>query len=173
MAVLFANSFGHTLNPANRAELLQGFLNIQNAEGVTDGKLTKANMVDYAQKTFVAADPNSAVASYFNNNFDAISKIDDHDNTITIGDLVRLRPTLPHPSPTTNTPTTGTSATTGSNNTNFGTFPIFNPIAYQPYTGTQGNYGQQSNHTGINNQSASQLMLLIISQMVQLLKSIL
>lgn len=172
MAVLFPNTFGHTLNPINRAELLQGFLNIENAEGVTNGKLTKANMDSYNKKTFIAADPNSAVASYFTKNFDAIAAFENasNDNAISVDDLVRPRRALPTPPPVTNP--TGTGTSTGTNNGTNTAFPIFIPVNFPPNNGTQGIFGQSAPNTGLNNQNASQLMLLIISQVIQLFKSI-
>ncbi len=95
MAVLFPTQFGQILQPNRPAELLQGFLNIQNAENVRNGELTKANLVSYSQKQFFAVDSNGSVAGYLNNNFAAIAGLDGNANSISTNDLVQLRSNLP------------------------------------------------------------------------------
>lgn len=97
MAVLFPTPFGYTLKPNKPAELLQGFQNIQNAEGSRNGELSKSALVSYSQKRFIAADPNSAVASYLNNNFAEIAKMDGDASSISTSDLVQVRTGLPNP----------------------------------------------------------------------------
>jgi hypothetical protein len=104
MAVLFPTPFGHTLRPDKAAQLLQGFLNIQNVEGVETGKLTKSNLDSYAQKRFLAADPSSAVAAYLNTNFADISKLDGDASSISVDDLIKIRRELPAPPPVTDPP---------------------------------------------------------------------
>jgi hypothetical protein len=104
MAVLFPTQFGQVLDPKKNAQLLQGFLNIQNVEGVTDGQLTKSDLASYGQKRFLAADPSSAVAGYLNKNFDAIAKLDGDANSISVDDLVQIRKELPKPDPVTQPP---------------------------------------------------------------------
>lgn len=105
MAILFSTPFGYTLQPNKPAELLQGFVNIQNVEGVNDGQLIKSDLTDYSQKRFFAPDPSSAVASYLNTNFDAIAKLDGNANSISVDDLVQIRSGLPTPPPVVNPPT--------------------------------------------------------------------
>lgn len=105
MAVLFPTPVGYTLKPNKPSELLQGFLNIQNVENVQSGQLTKANLNSYSQKRFFAADPSSSVASYLNQNFDAIAKLDGNASSISADDLVQIRSGLPTPPATTNPPT--------------------------------------------------------------------
>lgn len=97
MAVLFPTPFGTTLSPKQPAQLLQAFLNIQNVEGVTTGELTKADLVDYGQKRFLALDPSHAVAAYLTQDFDKIARIDGNANSISASDLVKLRGDLPDP----------------------------------------------------------------------------
>lgn len=104
MAVLFPTPVGYTLKPNKPSELLQGFLNIQNVEGVQTGQLSKANLTSYSQKQFFAADPSSNVASYLTQNFDAIAKLDGNASSISADDLVQIRSGLPTP-PATNPPT--------------------------------------------------------------------
>jgi hypothetical protein len=117
MAVLFSTPFGYTLNPSKPSELLQGFVNIQNAEGINDGKLLKSDLTDYGQKRFLAADPSSSVASYLNTNFAAIAKLDGDANSISVDDLVQIRSGLPTPPPVVNPPTTTPPSTGFDNNT--------------------------------------------------------
>lgn len=105
MAVLFPTPVGYTLRANRPSELLQGFLNIQNVEGVNTGQLTKANLNSYSQKQFFAPDPSSAVASYLNQNFTAIAKLDGNANSISADDLVQMRSKLPEPPPVTKPPT--------------------------------------------------------------------
>lgn len=105
MAVLFPTPANYTLRANRPSELLQGFMNIQNVEGVKTGQLTKANLNSYSQKQFFAPDPSSAVASYLNQNFAAIAKLDGNANTISADDLVQMRSGLPTPPPVTNPPT--------------------------------------------------------------------
>jgi hypothetical protein len=95
MAVLFPTQFGQTLDPKKAPQLLQGFLNIQNVEGVQTGTLTKSNLDSYAQKRFLAADPSSTVAGYLTQNFNAIAKLDGNANSISADDLVQIRQDLP------------------------------------------------------------------------------
>jgi hypothetical protein len=165
MAVLFPTPFGHILNPSDQTQMLQAFLNIENAEGVSNGKLSKADLADYAKKQFFAADPNSAVASYLTANFDVISKIDSMDNTIGAEDLVTFQkqlPTLPNvPSPV--------NATTGPNNA-VSVTPIFIPIAFQ--NGNLGNTGQPTFENNLNNPSVMQLISMILNQMLQMLSNL-
>lgn len=99
MAVLFQPAQGQFLKPDRPAQLLQGFLNIQDAEGVQNGHLTKANLDSYAQKQFFAADPNSDVAAYLNQNYAQIAKLDGDASSISADDLVCLREDLPPPPP--------------------------------------------------------------------------
>lgn len=104
MAVLFQSaSYNYTLQPKNPAELLQGFLNIEDAEGVQNGKLTQANLASYGQKRFFAADPNSQVAGYLSQNYAQIAKLDGDASSISANDLVQIRQGMPTP-PTTTTP---------------------------------------------------------------------
>lgn len=168
MAVVFPTPFGYTLNPRNQAEMIQGFLNIEAAQGVTSGKLTKADVANYAQKQFFAADPNSAVASYFNNNFDVLAEIGNHDNTLSVDDLVRLHNSLPEipnvANPPIGTLPNGTQPTTGYT-------PIFIPVPVQ--NGNTGNaYGQPAYGNNANAKDMTQMITLILSQMMQMLKSI-
>lgn len=95
MAVLFPNTNRAILNPTNPSQLLQGFLNIEQAENVTNGKLTQANLASYSQKRFFAADPNSNVAAYLNQNFARIAANDGDRTSISANDLVQLRQNLP------------------------------------------------------------------------------
>lgn len=96
MAVLFPQpSVGYVLQPNKPSELLQGFLNIQNAEGVNTGKLTQANLASYGMKQFFAVDPSSNVAGYLTRNFAAISKLDGDASSISADDLVQIRSGLP------------------------------------------------------------------------------
>ncbi len=104
MAVLFPTQFGQVLDPKKNAQLLQGFLNIQNVEGVTDGQLSKSDLASYGQKRFLATDPSSAVASYLNKNFDAIAKLDGEASSISVDDLVQIRKELPKSDPVTQPP---------------------------------------------------------------------
>lgn len=104
MAVLFPTQFGQVLDPKKNAQLLQGFLNIQNVEGLTDGQLTKSDLASYGQKRFLATDPSSAVASYLNKNFDTIAKIDGDASSISVDDLVQIRKELPKSDPVTQPP---------------------------------------------------------------------
>jgi hypothetical protein len=113
MAVLFSTPFGYTLKADKPAELLQGFVNIQNVEGANTGKLTKANLDSYAQKRFIAADPSSSVASYLNTNFAAIAKLDGDANSISVDDLVQIRSGLPTPPATQDPPSTTPPANGG------------------------------------------------------------
>lgn len=117
MAVLFPTQFGQVLNPKNSAQLLQGFLNIQNVEGVQNGQLTKANLESYGRKRFLAQDPSSNVANYFTQKFDDIAKLDGNANSISVDDLVSLRSGLPDPAtvtpPVTNPPSTGGGSSLG------------------------------------------------------------
>lgn len=106
MSVLFPTPVNYTLKANKPAELLQGFLNIQNVENIRTGQLSKANLDSYSQKQFFVADPSSEVASYLKLNFDAIAKLDGNANSISTDDLVGLRPELPAPPPpVTNPPT--------------------------------------------------------------------
>src|SRR5262245_44826018 len=98
MAVLFPTPNGTTLRPDKPAQLLQGFLNISDTEGVKNGKLTKANLDGYAQKQFFALDPNSSVASYLNQNYVQIADNDGDASSISADDLVQIRNDLPKPS---------------------------------------------------------------------------
>ncbi len=105
MAVLFPTPVGYTLRADRPAELLQGFLNIQNVENVKNGQLTKANLNSYSQKQFFAADPSSAVAGYLNQNFNTIAALDGNASSISTADLVQVRSGLPTPPPVTEPPT--------------------------------------------------------------------
>ncbi len=102
MAVLFPTPVGYTLKANKPAELLQGFLNIQNVENLRTGQLSKANLDSYSQKQFVAADPSSAIASYLRQNFEAIAKLDGNATSISSDDLVQIRQGMPTPPPVTN-----------------------------------------------------------------------
>lgn len=104
MAVLFPTPIGYTLKANKPAELLQGFLNIQNVENVKNGQLSKANLDSYSQKQFFAADPSSNVAGYLRQNFEAIAKLDGNAGSISADDLVQVRSGLPTPPPVTNPP---------------------------------------------------------------------
>ena len=106
MAVLFPTPFGYTLKANKPAELLQGFLNIQNVENVNNGQLTKANLDSYSTKRFLAADPSSNVAGYLRTNFADIAKLDGNANSISVDDLVQIRNGLPTPPPVTEPPVT-------------------------------------------------------------------
>ncbi|WP_303674071.1 hypothetical protein [Vampirovibrio chlorellavorus] len=106
MAVLFPTPFGYTLKANKPAELLQGFLNIQAVENVSNGQLTKANLDSYSTKNFLAADPSSNIAGYLRTNFAAIAKLDGNANGISVDDLVQLRNGLPTSPPVTNPPVT-------------------------------------------------------------------
>lgn len=97
MAVLFPTQFGQVLSPKNSAQTLQAFLNIQNVEGVQNGKLTKANLDSYAQKRFLAQDPSANVANYFSQEFNNIAKLDGDATSISVDDLVDFRTGLPDP----------------------------------------------------------------------------
>jgi hypothetical protein len=99
MSVLFPTPAGYTLKANKPAELLQGFLNIQNVENVTNGQLNKANLDSYSQKQFFAADPSSEIAGYFKQNFEAIARLDGNANSISTDDLVQIRQGLPSPPP--------------------------------------------------------------------------
>jgi hypothetical protein len=104
MAVLFPVQQGQFLKADRPAEVLQGFLNIMNAENSKNGQLTKAQVDSYSQKQFFAADPNANVAGYFKNNFAAIAALDGNAASISTDDLVQLRQGLP-PVPVTPPPT--------------------------------------------------------------------
>lgn len=99
MAVLFPNPNRAILSPTDPSQLLQGFLNIEQSENVTNGKLTQANLTSYGQKRFIAADPNSNVASYLTQNFAKIAANDGDSTSISTNDLVQLRQGLPTPPP--------------------------------------------------------------------------
>lgn len=99
MAVLFPTQFGTVLQPDKPAQLLQGFLNVMNAEDSTNGELTKAQLDSYAKKQFFAADSNSSVAAYLRGNFATIAALDGKGTSISTGDLVQLRNGLPTPTP--------------------------------------------------------------------------
>lgn len=106
MAVLFPiTQPGQFLRPNQPAELLQGFLNIMNAENSRNGQLSRQQLDSYAQKQFFAPDPSSDVAGYLRQNFNAVAALDGNPNGISTNDLVQLRPNLPPvPPPTTNPP---------------------------------------------------------------------
>lgn len=179
MAVLFPmpNS-SYTLNPAKSAEMLQGFLNIEADEKVTNGELTKANLQDYKQK-HATPGPNTAVANYLSNNFDFISQLGNPDNKINVNDLVRLRPPLPFIPPVTN----------GGSGNNGGTgrpspFPIFIPYPvynqgvgsypgyrnpFNPFGGFgSANNGFGNTNTGFGGSNTPPIMFLLFSRMMQL-----
>ncbi|HEY9685761.1 MAG TPA: hypothetical protein V6C52_02170 [Coleofasciculaceae cyanobacterium] len=111
MAVLFPVQQGQFLKADRPAELLQGYLNIMNAEGSTNGQLTKAQVDSYSQKQFFALDPNGNVGGYLKNNFSQIAALDGNANSISTDDLVQLRQGLPP-------------------------VPVTPPPAYPPSTGT-------------------------------------
>jgi|GEM_PF-4904576 len=182
MAVLFPmpnNSY--TLNPANPSEMLQGFLNIESAEKVTNGQLTKAQLQDYTQKNATPG-PNTAVANYLSNNFNFISQLGTQDNTISTNDLVRLQPPMPFFPPVIN----GGSGSSGSPG---GTtpYPVFIPYPvynqgygsypgyvnqYNPFGGTGFiNNGFGNTGTGFGSSNMSQMMLLLFSRMMQMFGS--
>jgi hypothetical protein len=106
MSVLFPTPVNYTLKANKPAELLQGFLNIQNVENVKTGQLSKANLDSYSQKQFFAADPSSNVASYLKQIFDVIAKLDGNANSISTDDLVTIRQGLPTPPPPVSNPPT-------------------------------------------------------------------
>lgn len=82
-----------TLQPTQTAQLLQGFLNIQNKLDVNDGQLALPELERYTTIPF--ADVNSDVADYFVKNFNQIAPLDGNADTISINDLVVRRSELP------------------------------------------------------------------------------
>lgn len=190
MAVLFPTPVGYTLNPAHQAEMIQGFLNIEAAEGSTNGRLTQAQMADYQQKHANMTDANTAVANYLSTNFNYLAQVGNHDNTISVDDLVQLQHSLPT-MPTVNNPTLpdGWPDTTGTGTTGSPAYvPVYIPVpvgttgtspySYNPYGtttstnpyGTLGStYGSYTPST--SGQSMPQLMISLLQQMMQMIQS--
>jgi hypothetical protein len=187
MAVLFQAPAGYMLNPSHQAELLQGFINIQNAVGSTDGRLTKSQMTAYQQQHTNAIDSTTAVANYLNNNFDTLSGLATKDNALSVDDLVRWRKDTPDPNVNniapqyTNVPPVSTQTQADS----FIPVPVFIPIPV-PVQAPIINNGQSNNYaydSSPYDNSAfdpsvpaapdmSQFMLMVLSQMMEMLQSL-
>lgn len=96
MAVLFKpQRLSAPLQPTQTAQLLQGFLNIQQRVSVQDGVLTPEDLGRYNQLLFFAPDPNARVADYLTQNFTQIAPLDGNPESISVDDLVIRRPGLP------------------------------------------------------------------------------
>ncbi len=96
MAVLFKpQQLSTPLQPTQTAQLLQGFLNIQERVRVQDGVLTPDDLGRYNELLFFAPDPNARVADYLTKNFTQIAPLDGNPESISVDDLVIRRPGLP------------------------------------------------------------------------------
>jgi hypothetical protein len=157
MAVLFPTTQGQFLRPDRPAELLQGFLNIESLESVQTGKLSLANLQDFAQKRFIVADPNNNVANYLGSNFAAIAALDGDNSSISVNDLVQLRTGLPSVNTTTPVPAPAPVPT-----------PTPTPT---PSTGDTSTYPSTSNPYGSASLSALPQMLYMMLQFMQLMLS--
>jgi hypothetical protein len=82
------------LKPTQTAQLLQGFLNIQETLSIESGRLKESDLDRYNQATLFL-DPNAPVADYFTRNFNQIAPLDGDPSTISVDDLVVRRPELP------------------------------------------------------------------------------
>ena len=152
MAVLFPTPSGYMLNPGRSAEMVQGFLNIEAAEGATNGRLTQAQIQHYQQSHGNVIDANTAVANYLSSNFNTLAKQSSENTAISIDDLVTVRKGLPSMPPVNNPP-----------------LPEY---TYSPNNGSLNN-GYGSFNPGNSGQGAGQLMLAIMMQMFQMMASLL
>jgi hypothetical protein len=72
----------------NSSEMLDVFSDIQKGAGSTDGLLTKQQLENYNKGVFAAVEsPHNTGRTFFEQNFDAIAKLDGDANSISANDL--------------------------------------------------------------------------------------